>query len=61
VVQDDFGPAVPNMTFPMQSHDPRFKPSKEIVKDLMTPAFLHDVSAIRITPFGHGHRPPDAD
>ncbi|RYO83345.1 hypothetical protein DL766_008466 [Monosporascus sp. MC13-8B] len=32
----------------MRTSDPRFKGNKELVKDLMTPAFLHEVSALEI-------------
>ncbi|RYP15252.1 hypothetical protein DL765_005827 [Monosporascus sp. GIB2] len=32
----------------MRTSDPRFKGNKELVKDLMTPAFLHEVSAPEI-------------
>jgi len=40
---DDFGPAVPDFQFVLQSRDHRFKMSKELVKDLMTPGFLNGV------------------
>ncbi|KAI0815553.1 cytochrome P450 [Xylaria sp. FL0064] len=36
---------VPNSLITMTSSDPRFKGNKELTKDLMTPSFLHEVSA----------------
>lgn len=40
---DPFGTIVPGHHISMQSSNPRFKVNKEIVKDLMTPAFLNSV------------------
>ncbi|KAI0433411.1 cytochrome P450 [Xylaria sp. FL1042] len=36
---------VPNSLITMTSSDPRFKGNKELTKDLITPSFLHEVSA----------------
>ncbi len=38
-----FSTIVPNLHLAMQSHDPHFKSNKELVRDLMTPWFLHSV------------------
>ncbi|KAL7619375.1 hypothetical protein AAE478_009912 [Parahypoxylon ruwenzoriense] len=43
-----FAGPVPNHHIAMASSDPRFKGNKDIVRDLMTPAFLHQVSAPQI-------------
>ncbi|KAL7906585.1 cytochrome P450 [Trichoderma velutinum] len=45
---DIFGTIGPNFHLAMQTRDPRFKGNKELVRDLMTPAFLHEVSAAHI-------------
>ncbi|KAI8633015.1 cytochrome P450 [Xylariaceae sp. FL1651] len=45
---DAFGGVVPNHHIAMLSTDPRFKENRELVKDLMTPNFLHEVSAPQI-------------
>lgn len=37
---------IPNHHITMQTRDPRFKGNKELVRDLMTPAFLNDVSFV---------------
>lgn len=38
-----FGAAIPNHHITMADDDPRFKKNRELVRDLMTPAFLHEV------------------
>ncbi|KAI0195159.1 cytochrome P450 [Xylaria flabelliformis] len=43
-----FAGVVPNHHIAMSSLDPRFKGNKELVRDLMTPKFLHEVSAPQI-------------
>ncbi|KAI8627167.1 cytochrome P450, partial [Xylariaceae sp. FL1651] len=43
-----FGGVVPNHHISMASTDPRFKGNKELVRDLMSPNFLHEVSAPQI-------------
>ncbi|KAK8024077.1 hypothetical protein PG993_012143, partial [Apiospora rasikravindrae] len=45
---DAFHGSIPEHHIAMMSADPRFKRNKEIVRDLMTPGFLHDVSAPQI-------------
>ncbi|KAI0878260.1 cytochrome P450 [Hypoxylon argillaceum] len=45
---DVFAGVVPNHHIAMASADPRFKGNKELVRDLMTPNFLHEVSAPHI-------------
>lgn len=40
---DLFAGTIPNHHIRKQSIDPKFKASRALVKDLMTPAFLHDV------------------
>ncbi|KAH9905604.1 cytochrome P450 [Xylariomycetidae sp. FL2044] len=45
---DFFRGPVGNHHIAMSTTDPRFKGNKELVKDLMTPAFLHQVSAPQI-------------
>ncbi|RYP65762.1 hypothetical protein DL771_008127 [Monosporascus sp. 5C6A] len=45
---DFFEGPVGNHHIAMRTSDPRFKGNKELVKDLMTPAFLHEVSAPEI-------------
>ncbi|PHH80809.1 hypothetical protein CDD80_6899 [Ophiocordyceps camponoti-rufipedis] len=42
------GITTPNFHFTMQSSDPRFRLHRELLRDLMTPAFLHAVVAPRI-------------
>ena len=42
---DIFGTIGPNFHLAMQTQDPRFKGNKELVRDLMTPAFLNEVSS----------------
>ncbi|KAK4073230.1 uncharacterized protein Triagg1_5510 [Trichoderma aggressivum f. europaeum] len=37
-----------NFHLAMQTRDPRFKGNKELIRDLMTPAFLNEVSAVHI-------------
>ena len=51
-VTNDFGPAVPDFQFVLKSHDHKFKASKELVKDLMTPAFLNGVRRFHCHPVG---------
>ncbi|KAI0533181.1 cytochrome P450 [Xylaria digitata] len=43
-----FNGVVPNHHIAMPSADPRFKGNRELVRDLMTPNFLHEVSAPQI-------------
>ncbi|KAI0454610.1 cytochrome P450 [Xylaria acuta] len=43
-----FAGVVPNHHIAMPSWDPRFKGNRELVRDLMTPNFLHEVSAPQI-------------
>lgn len=38
-----FGGVAPEHHISMKTADPRFKGNKELLRDLMTPAFLHDV------------------
>lgn len=45
---DVFGTIGKDFHLAMQTRDPRFKGNKELVRDLMTPAFLNDVSAVHI-------------
>ncbi|KAL7813111.1 cytochrome P450 [Trichoderma gracile] len=45
---DVFGTITPAFHLAMQSRDPRFKGNKELVRDLMTPGFLNEVSAVHI-------------
>ncbi|KAI1176834.1 cytochrome P450 [Nemania sp. FL0916] len=45
---DAFGGVLPSHHIAMLSTDPRFKGNRELVKDLMTPNFLHEVSAPQI-------------
>ncbi|KAL7781765.1 cytochrome P450 [Trichoderma ceciliae] len=45
---DIFGTIGPDFHLAMQTQDPRFKGNKELVRDLMTPAFLNTVSAVHI-------------
>ncbi|KAL7928309.1 cytochrome P450 [Trichoderma chlorosporum] len=45
---DIFGTVGSNFHLAMQTRDPRFKGNKELVRDLMTPAFLNEVSAVHI-------------
>ncbi|KAK8070922.1 hypothetical protein PG997_011125 [Apiospora hydei] len=45
---DAFHGSIPEHHIAMMSADPRFKRNKELVRDLMTPGFLHDVSAPQI-------------
>lgn len=45
VVAAIFCGAIPNHHITMADDDPRFKKNRELVRDLMTPAFLHEVSA----------------
>ncbi|RYP54383.1 hypothetical protein DL768_000800 [Monosporascus sp. mg162] len=42
---DAFHGSIPEHHIAMMSSDPRFKRNKELVRDLMTPGFLHEVSA----------------
>ncbi|KAK7946580.1 uncharacterized protein PG986_010901 [Apiospora aurea] len=44
---DAFHGSIPEHHIAMMSADPRFKRNKELVRDLMTPGFLHDVSGFR--------------
>jgi len=44
VITDDFSPALPENQLVLGSHSPGFKQSKQLVKDLMTPAFLNEIS-----------------
>ncbi|KEY74712.1 hypothetical protein S7711_05462 [Stachybotrys chartarum IBT 7711] len=39
---------IPNHHIAMRSDDGRFKGNKELVRDLMSPSFLHEVSAVQI-------------
>ncbi|KAI1183643.1 cytochrome P450 [Nemania serpens] len=43
-----FAGVAPNHHIAMESSDPRFKLNRELVRDLMTPNFLHEVSAPQI-------------
>ncbi|KAI1160603.1 cytochrome P450 [Nemania serpens] len=43
-----FAGVAPNHHIAMESADPRFKLNRELVRDLMTPNFLHEVSAPQI-------------
>ncbi|KAI0448178.1 cytochrome P450 [Xylaria telfairii] len=43
-----FANVVPNHHIAMASADPRFKGNRDLVRDLMTPNFLHEVSAPQI-------------
>lgn len=43
---DLFAGTIPNHHIRKQSTDPKFKSNRALVKDLMTPAFLHDVSSL---------------
>ncbi|TEA18485.1 Cytochrome P450 monooxygenase TRI13 [Colletotrichum sidae] len=43
-----FGGVIPNHHICMADDDPRFKKNRELVRDLMTPAFLNEVSAPQI-------------
>ncbi|KKP05781.1 cytochrome P450 monooxygenase [Trichoderma harzianum] len=45
---DIFGTIGTNFHLAMQTRDPRFKGNKELVRDLMAPAFLNEVSAVHI-------------
>ncbi|TGJ83827.1 hypothetical protein E0Z10_g4971 [Xylaria hypoxylon] len=45
---DAFNGVVPNHHISMPSADPRFKGNRELVRDLMTPNFLHEVSVPQI-------------
>ncbi|KAI0202785.1 cytochrome P450 [Astrocystis sublimbata] len=45
---DAFNGMIPNHHIAMYSSDPRFKGNREIIRDLMTPKFLHEVSAPQI-------------
>ncbi|KAK7954808.1 hypothetical protein PG988_015502, partial [Apiospora saccharicola] len=45
---DNFHGLIPEHHIAMMSADPRFKRNKELVRDLMTPGFLHQVSAPEI-------------
>ncbi|KAL6872449.1 cytochrome P450 [Trichoderma longibrachiatum] len=45
---DIFGTIGTNFHLAMQSRDPRFKGNKELLRDLMTPGFLNEVSAVHI-------------
>nr|XP_036582208.1 cytochrome P450 monooxygenase [Colletotrichum truncatum]KAF6790868.1 cytochrome P450 monooxygenase [Colletotrichum truncatum] len=47
-LQSIFGCVIPNHHIGMADDDPRFKKNRELVRDLMTPAFLHEVSAPQI-------------
>ena len=42
---DAFGTVLPNHHISMRSWDPRFRENRELVKDLMTPAFLNQVAS----------------
>lgn len=45
---EGFAGVVPNHHITMRSADPRFKGNKELVKDLMTPQFLSEVSEVLV-------------
>jgi hypothetical protein len=47
---DNFGGVVPNHHITMRSSDPRFKGNKDLVRDLMTPQFLSEVSRPELVP-----------
>jgi len=49
ITREIFGGVLPNAHIVMKSADPRFKLNKELVRDLMTPAFLNEVSKILVT------------
>jgi hypothetical protein len=42
-VQDMVGFTAPEFHFALQSRDPKFRFHRELLRDLMTPAFLHEV------------------
>jgi len=42
---DAFGTVLPDHHISMRSWDPRFRENRELVKDLMTPAFLNQVTS----------------
>ncbi|KAF7552522.1 hypothetical protein G7Z17_g4269 [Cylindrodendrum hubeiense] len=42
------GLTAPNFHMTMESRDPRFRQHKELLRDLMTPAFLNEISAPRL-------------
>lgn len=42
---DSFEGIIPNFQISMKTQDPRFKGNKELVRDLMSPSFLQDVSS----------------
>lgn len=48
VMVDVFKGGAPNHHIAMKTADPRFKGNKELVRDLMSPAFLHGTSAAEI-------------
>lgn len=55
---------VPEQQITLQSHDPRFKRNKELVRDLMSPTFLHKVytsSLCLVTELMHVCVQSDAD
>jgi hypothetical protein len=45
---DVFHGVVPNHHIAMTSSDPRYKPNKELVRDLMAPSFLNEVRSISL-------------
>lgn len=47
-VADAFGGLLPQFHFTMQSSEPQFKANRALLKDLMTPGFLHEVGAPQI-------------
>ncbi|KAM5345899.1 hypothetical protein ACJ41O_011760 [Fusarium nematophilum] len=48
------GLMAPNFHMTMESRDPRFRVHRELLRDLMTPAFLNEVSAPRVYERGLG-------
>ncbi|KIX09319.1 uncharacterized protein Z518_00398 [Rhinocladiella mackenziei CBS 650.93] len=48
VTRDTFSGLIPEMHIGMKSSDERFKAHRQLLKDLMTPAFLHEVSAPQV-------------
>lgn len=46
---DALGGVIPNHHIGMKTQSPQFKANRELVKDLMTPNFLHTVCGIRVT------------
>jgi len=50
VSSDNYGPLIPNHHIVMKSSDPRYKGNKELVRDLMSLAFLNEVGASPFCP-----------